>query len=278
MGQRFAAFTLCTAAMTSPAWPADHTVSSQSGKSVLSYFEEYASTTIDELLAQLRPTPLDAAARAEVIAALPKEGELRPKPSEIAKLEAAEGILAYHDRQGVIIFKVIDVNHAFVGLHARSVLLASRDALSLVSADEFAALVAHEIAHEYVWDEYWQAMQRADHPRMQELELRCDGIAVLTMRRLGLDPERLVSAVQKMTRFNQHRGTVARAADYVSLKERVAFIRAMETLAWPGGNIDTRTTADVVSPPGDLAPEDACHRHFNKRGGPPSTSSKVPIC
>jgi hypothetical protein len=69
---------------------------------------------------------------------------------------------------------------------------------------------------------------------MQELELRCDGIAVLTLRRLGIDPERLVSAVQKTTHFNQHRRMVASAGDYISLGERVAFIRAMATMAWRG--------------------------------------------
>jgi hypothetical protein len=73
-------------------------------------------------------------------------------------------------------------------------------------------------------------MEQAGHRKLQELELRCDGIAVLTLRRLGLDPEHPVSAVQKMTRLNQHRGMVASANDYVSRKERVAFIRAVAAL------------------------------------------------
>ncbi len=85
----------------------------------------------------------------------------------------------------------------------------------MVSAEEFAALVADEIAHEYVWDEYQKAMARNDHQKMQQLELSCDGIAVLTLRSLGLDAEHLVSAVKKITRFNQLRGMVANASDYV---------------------------------------------------------------
>ena len=67
---------------------------------------------------------------------------------------------------------------------------------------------------------------------MQELELRCDGIAVLTLRRVGIDPENLVSAIQKVTRFNQLRDTVASSARYVSLKERVRFIRTIAALEW----------------------------------------------
>ena len=163
---------------------------------------------------------------------LPKEGELRPRPDELAKIDAARPVLQYHWRADVVTFKVIDVGHAFIGLHARSVLLASRDALSVVSSAEFAALVAHEIGHDYMWQEYRSAMNRKDYKKMQELELRCDGIAVLTLRRVGIDPENLVSAIQKVTRFNQLRDAVASSARYVSLKERVRFIRTIAALEW----------------------------------------------
>jgi len=60
-------------------------------------------------------------------------------------------------------------------------------------------------------------------------------VAVLTLRRLGLDPERLVSAVEKRTGFNQRRGMVASAKDYVPLTDRVAFIRAIATMPWREG-------------------------------------------
>jgi hypothetical protein len=67
---------------------------------------------------------------------------------------------------------------------------------------------------------------------MQELELRCDGIAVLTLRRVGIDTENLVSAVQKVTRFNQLRNAVASDTSYVPLKEQIMFIRAIAGLSW----------------------------------------------
>jgi hypothetical protein len=232
MRQRLAAYTMLIAALATPAWTSQGPLKSVIAKSILRSFEAQQELSIDEFLAARRPTPLDAAHRAEVMAALPKEGELRPRANEIEKLDAAQKILVYHRREGVITFKVIEVGHAFVGLHARAVLLASRDALALVNAEQFSALVAHELGHEYVWDEYWRAMRNGEHRRMQALELQCDGIAVLTLRRLGIDPEHLVSAVESMTRFNERRGTVASAADYVSLKERVAFIRAVASMPW----------------------------------------------
>ena len=53
----------------------------------------------------------------------------------------------------------------------------SRRRACALNGEEFAALVAHEISHEYVWADYQHAMERQDHQKMQELELRCDGIA-----------------------------------------------------------------------------------------------------
>jgi hypothetical protein len=231
MGQRLAILVGCVSAIALPAWAGDQ------GRSpvqtmAMAYFERHGAITIDEFLTQSRPAPLGPADCAAVIAALPKEGELQQTPAETAKIDAARRVLDYHARLGVVTFKVIEVGQAFVGLHARSVLLASREALWLLSPDEFAALVAHEIGHDFVWQEYGRARDRKDHKKMQELELRCDGIAVLTLRRLGIDPENLVSAVQKVTRFNQRRDAVATRASYVSLKERITFIRAIAGLSW----------------------------------------------
>jgi hypothetical protein len=62
---------------------------------------------------------------------------------------------------------------------------------------------------------------------LQELELRCDGIAVITMHRLGVDPERLVSAVTKLGRYNLR--VMGAPADfrYVPFDQHVRFIRAV---------------------------------------------------
>jgi hypothetical protein len=86
--------------------------------------------------------------------------------------------------------KVIDVDHAFVGLHPRTVVLASPPALSLFSDAEFAALVAHELGHEFVWSVHWDAMHRHDHHAMRELELRCDAIACSRFGRSAVMPTR----------------------------------------------------------------------------------------
>jgi len=103
------------------------------------------------------------------------------------------------------------------------VILVSANVLPLLNREEFAALVAHEIGHEYVWADYWRAERRHDHARIRELELRCDGIAIVTLRRLGLE---ILTSYSRELRLDDN------AADYAQLRERRAFIRAVEQLHW----------------------------------------------
>jgi len=199
----------------------------------LAFFDAAAAASIPEFLGRLRPEPISPAARTQVIASLPRQGELRPTAAEQTKLAAVAPVLDFHARNGVIEVKVIDVGHAFVG-HARTVLLISRDALALVTPEELQALAAHEMGHEYLWNEYQVAMGEGASDRLQELELVCDGIAILTLRALGLDQGRLASAVTKMTRHNERLGATASASFYVSLGERRRFIAAVsERLSAP---------------------------------------------
>ena len=117
---------------------------------------------------------------------------------------------------------------AAIGLHARAVVLISESALTLLDADELQALVAHEVGHEYVWTERERSFRLADRSRLKDLELMCDGIAIVTLHGLGMDVSRLMSGVQKISRFNRERfGTANNERDYPTLAERQAFARAM---------------------------------------------------
>jgi hypothetical protein len=179
--------------------------------------------------------------RAQILTSLPTDGELSPTRTERAQLAALEPILGFHGRSGMIAIKVIDVGHAFVGLHARTVLLLSRDALAVVTPEELQALAAHELGHEYLWNEYQAATASKAHARIQELELVCDGIAVMTLSALGLHPSHLASAVAKMTRHNERLGATASADAYVSLGERLSFIDALVA------RLEPRPTRETVS-------------------------------
>jgi hypothetical protein len=246
MGQRLTALVAALAVgfgFSLPARAADQSDGERTSLKVLALFEGHSDETIDAFLMRLRPDPLDEASRAKVIASLPREGEMHPSRKDGEKLAAAQRILDYSACSGAVTIRVVDIDSAFVGLYYRTVVLVSGKALALLAADELAALVAHEMGHYDDWNEYARAMQAHDSAKMRELELKADGLGVLTLEHLGISPERLVSAVQKMIRYNDWRdrsagatpqaGPTAGTADrYVSLDDRLAFIHAVAQIRW----------------------------------------------
>jgi predicted Zn-dependent protease len=176
-----------------------------------------------------RPVPVSAKDKARVLSTLPLEGEITDfSASARQKLAALTKVLRATRRESVYEITVIDVPQAAIGLHGRAVILISEPALTLLDADELQALVAHEIGHEYVWTERERAFQLADRSRLQDLELMCDGIAIVTLHGLGMDVSRLMAGVQKISRFNRERfGTANNERDYPTLAQRQAFARAV---------------------------------------------------
>ena len=129
-------------------------------------------------------------------------------------------MLRAHGRDRVYEIQVIDVPQAFVGLYARAVLLISLPAIQLLNTEELQAIAAHEVGHEYFWGEYKAAQERQDEQRLRELEMAGDAIAVWTLLRLGLRPNRLISALGKLFRFNRRFGNALNESSYPSLGER----------------------------------------------------------
>ena len=186
-------------------------------------------STIAFDLDRLRPAAVPAQFRDRVIASLPPDGRVKKlNPAQRAKLASLEPILRLQKRQGVYEFPVYEDRKAFVGLHFGAAVLISEAALNLLDPEELQALVAHEIGHEYVWAQHQAAEKQNDSRRLKELELVCDGVAILTLRRVGVDPNYLVSGLEKVIRLNR---TLAGQSDndsaYPSLDERKKFAQAV---------------------------------------------------
>jgi len=167
---------------------------------------------------------------------LPKEGRItKLKEPQRQKLDSLGIVLRLHERQTVYEFAIFESApkpFAFIGLHQRAALLISDLALNLLNAAELQASVAHEIGHEYVWAENLDAAKRNDDRRLKELELICDGIAILTLRRAGIDPVALLTAAEKIAKFNAlSTGPSANAHRYPSKDERGKFAQAIITWA-----------------------------------------------
>ena len=66
---------------------------------------------------------------------------------------------------------------------------------------------------------------------MQELEMFCDIVSVVTLRRAGLDPSRMITCFEKLLRYTHERfGPHPNEAHYVSAGERRKFIETV--ISW----------------------------------------------
>jgi len=196
----------------------------------LAFFASLPRGDVAAALRSRRPPPISLDDRDRAVASLPHHGVLRPSADENGKIATLRRVLVFHERSIVVHVELIDVAQAFVGLHARSILLISRRALLILSSAELQALVAHEIGHDYFWDEYQRATDRNDARALRVVELKCDGIAALTLVELGLDPRALTSAAGKLTWVNEKLGATANASGYPSLSARERFVLAVLAL------------------------------------------------
>lgn len=198
-------------------------------ETALHFFTRYDSAGMLARFDTARPAPLSPAERERVLATLPAEGDVRDLNTvQRAKLTAVRRVLELHGREAVYVVKVVKVPRAAVGLHARAVVLVTEPALDLLAAEELQALVAHEIGHEYFWNEYFRARGDDDRSSLRTLELLCDGVAILTLRRVGTDPRHLTSALAKLVRFNRDRfGDALNEDHYPAIGERRRFARRL---------------------------------------------------
>ncbi len=202
---------------------------SETSAKALRFFERIEEQDFNAYLKRVRLPRVEETFKAQVLMHLPSEEELSISPGMQKKLTALAPVLSYHERQAVVAIKVIRLRHIFVGLQGRAVLLISDTAFQWLTTAELQATVAHELGHEYFWGELMEARQQKNYEMMREIELRADGIAVITLRHLGLDPTKLISSITTIYSFNQRITSLDRRP-YPLPDERSKFIRVMSEL------------------------------------------------
>jgi Zn-dependent protease with chaperone function len=176
-----------------------------------------------------RPEPISNQEKQFLLASLPDRGEVKNlTEDQKRKVSALNALLGLHTRNDVYVVKVIDVPQAWTGLYGRGVLLISAPLLKVESSGELRALVAHEIGHEYSWIDWNSARASGQKERMHDIELACDAIAVITLEKLGEDPKLLISALERVARFNRgHFGDAIDQTSHPPLQERRAVIKQL---------------------------------------------------
>jgi hypothetical protein len=205
-------------------------------QTAFTYFDEVEGHRFDEFLHRLRPKKLPPELKEQVLKILPQRDVVSASRGQEAKLRALEPILEYHDRGSTIDVKIVRAPLAGTAFLAGAAILITAPALEILSAEELQATAAHELGHEYFWDEFERARQQDNYSRLQELELRCDGIAVITLIELGLNPEKVLTSFEKFNAYNGYKESGTRAERYVSSRDRERFIRSMIALVRGAGS------------------------------------------
>ncbi|HEU4388748.1 MAG TPA: M48 family metalloprotease [Blastocatellia bacterium] len=194
------------------------------------YFAQYSGKTeksdLENCLTSIRPAGVSADRRLRLVASIRKEDIVSPSAQRQIKLDALRPILAYHDRAGVEV-KILRLGVAWAGFFEGAAIVISEEAVDMLTAEELQAVVAHELGHEYFAAEYEPARSNKQYDKVKEVELRCDAIAIITMKSLGLNPNHLLSGVSKLTKFNEGRGVRTNLNLVSSLDERERFCRAV---------------------------------------------------
>jgi Zn-dependent protease with chaperone function len=186
-------------------------------------------TGVFERLNRIEPLPqLSPEVKTRIISLLPKQGEVQVlSVAQRRKLDSLVPVLKAHNREYLV--KVVESPAARIAIHARFVVLITDTALRILNTAGLQAIVAHEIGHEYVWEEYEDARKRNDWTRQRELELFCDGVSMLTLARIGAARSALIDALRIMYTVNRRNGFMADPVrhSHPSLAERVRFGKAM---------------------------------------------------
>jgi len=169
---------------------------------------DLSPTTIRERLQQMRPQAYLASV-AHVKKLVELQDLLIVSNGGVGKLKAAlQPVLAYHKRSQMPIY-VLRSEQPRAYLIERAVIVITTRMMVIASAEEIRGVVAHELAHEYVWNERSEALQAKDGKRMRECELFCDAVASFSLKEIGDDPASYGRILGRLTQISIVAGITA---------------------------------------------------------------------
>lgn len=161
-------------------------------------FGDLARPGLREKLKQMRPLAYlpDPVLRNKIIEAqhLPLVSSKR-----VDQLKAAlQPVIAYHQREQMPIM-VVDSDQPKAALVNCLAIVITTKLMAIASDAEIRGIIAHELAHEYIWNEYKKARLAGNGKLMRECELFCDVVAAITLKEIGDDPASYGRILERMT-------------------------------------------------------------------------------
>ena len=144
---------------------------------------------------------------------------------------ALEAVLRLYDRGGtaeIILYRSEIPRAALRG----GCLLTMSDALARqLTEAELTGIIAHELGHTYFMDEIVAAQRAQDARAMRVVELKCDAVAMLTLKLLGHAPDHYFSGLQKIKRTTDEMGLSSKLLQtHPDGWERAEFIKRFQKI------------------------------------------------
>jgi hypothetical protein len=128
----------------------------------------------------------------------------------VDRLKAAmQPVLDYHLRGRMPIY-VLRSDRPKAYLVERAVIIITTRLTDIAGDAEIRGVIAHELAHEYIWDERVKARREKDWKLMRECELFCDAVAAFTLKEIGDDPTSYAHILLRMALFGINSGIAVR--------------------------------------------------------------------
>jgi predicted Zn-dependent protease len=72
--------------------------------------------------------------------------------------------------------------------------------------DELAGVLAHELSHSYFEDEMAEGLRAQNAFAMRVIELKCDGVAILSLKLLGRNPDGYARGLRRLQLITKRKG------------------------------------------------------------------------
>jgi hypothetical protein len=112
-------------------------------------------------------------------------------------------IIELHNRSNEVELFLYHDHFPVASVWMGCVLVISDALVDILSDDELAGTVAHEIAHAYFMVETNKAKERDNQQAMRIVELKCDAVAMLTLKLFGHDPADHLRGLRKVTNLTK---------------------------------------------------------------------------
>ena len=140
--------------------------------------------------------------------------------SAVRLKKASNAVFKVHHLQNYLNYVLLDSIEPNVFTYKLKSISLTLRAVEILTDDELKALVAHEVGHLYFAAELAAARKTKNHRLARVTELKCDVIALLTLKSLTIPPSVLIEAIEKLSRAREQANLPVSSEQSPSIQER----------------------------------------------------------